>query len=180
VQDLALIKGDFPSNVMASFGNQIPGLYLNYAGVENTRLYSEILGFTLLVLVCSLILFFSKGPITAIVNLMNMKEKTDKNMQIQLLFISTFFICFFAGVNYDYRIPFLTVPLLLSLNQLRAFDGKIWYLLIPSLTIAWTSYNVGALQVVGDALIILLTAAMLIIAFRLGKIKVRDFIARLK
>lgn len=178
VQDLTLIKGDFPSNVMASFGNQIPGLYLNYAGVENTRFHSEILGFTLLILACALIVFFSKGPIAAIVNLMSMKEKDDSNMQIQLLFFSTFSICYFAGVNYDYRISLLTVPLLLSLNELRALGRNIWYLLIPSLVIAWTSYNVGALQVVGDAVIIVLTAALLIVAFRLGKIKAREFIAR--
>ena len=40
-------------------------------------------------------------------------------------------------------------------------------MIIPILIISWTSYNVGFLQVLGDALILFFTAALMIIVFNL-------------
>ena len=167
LKNLVLIKGEFPSNVMASFGNQIPGLYLDYAGIPTSRVSSEILGFVILIMVGISILLFSRGIIPMIQKSLKVQERTDLRFQVQLLFISTFLICFFAGVNYDYRIPFLTIPLLLSLTKLQSLGRRVWFVIIPILIISWTSYNVGFLQVLGDALILFFTAALMIIVFNL-------------
>jgi hypothetical protein len=165
LKNLSLIKGEFPSNVMASFGNQIPGLYLDYAGIPTSRVSSEILGFVLLILAGISILLFSRGIIPMIQKSLILQERNNLYLQVQLLFISTFLICFFAGVNYDYRIPFLTIPLLLSLTKLQSLGRRIWIVIIPILIVSWTSYNVGFLQVLGDGLILFFTAALLILAF---------------
>jgi hypothetical protein len=162
LKDLALIKGTFPNNVMGSFGNQIPGLYLNYAGIEFSRFYGEVIGLLALLVACAVVWILLKEKIYLVVSEVDLRNKFTLSVYLQYLFFCTFLICFFAGVNYDYRIPYLSIPAVLCLGNLRRLKLNLWIVISPLLIATWASYNVGWLQVIGDCSVLLLTAMLIL------------------
>lgn len=162
LKDLILIKGTFPNNVMGSFGNQIPWLYLNYAGIEIPRIYGEIIGYFVLIVAVAVVWILFKGKVSLAVNTIDLRGQFTLSLFLQYLFFCTFLICFFAGVNYDYRIPYLSVPAVLFLGTLRKIKLNLWFVISPLLIATWTSYNVGWLQVIGDCAVLLLTAMLIL------------------
>jgi hypothetical protein len=164
-KDLTLIRGDFPRNALGSFGNQIPGLYLNYAGIEFSRLYADVIGLiSLLVTIAIVWLLFGK-TLLRVSKLFEVERLIGLNTNIQLLFATTFLVCFFAGVNYDYRMPYLTVPVLLVLGNLHSARVNPWFLIVPLFIATWGSFNVGVLQILGDAAFLFLTAILFVLCF---------------
>jgi hypothetical protein len=167
LRDLHLIKGEFPSNVLASFGNQIPWLYLEYVGVTVPRYYGELIGFSL----CftsgfALWILYKKNFLKVAVSSLSHPSSAFV-LVLQFLFFCTFLVCFFAGVNYDYRLPYLSIPALLLLNSFR--DLNPWFLILPLLIATWASYTVGWLQIFGDCAILLLTSGLIIFVLLLSK-----------
>lgn len=167
LRDLKLIKGEFPSNVMGSFGNQIPWLYLDYAGVIVPRFYGELIGFFLCLTAGFAMWILYKKKILKVAVFSLSHPTSAFGLVLQFLFFFTFLICFFAGVNYDYRLPYLSVPALLLLNSYK--DLNPWFLILPLLIATWASYNVGWLQVFGDCAILLLTSGLIIFILSLAK-----------
>lgn len=167
LKDLSLIKGEFPSNVMGSFGNQIPWLYLDYAGIIVPRFYGELIGFSLCLTAGFAVWILYKKKILKVAFFSLSNSNPTFDFVLQFLFFCTFLICFFAGVSYDYRLPYLSVPALLLLNSYR--DLNPWFLILPLLVATWASYNVGWLQIFGDCAILLLTSGLIIFILLLTK-----------
>ena len=167
LRDLNLIKGEFPSNVLGSFGNQIPWLYLDYVGVIVPRFYGELIGLSLC-FTAGFALWILYKKIFLKVAVSSLSHSTSAfELVLQFLFFFTFLVCFFAGVNYDYRLPYLSVPALLLLNSYR--DLNPWFLILPLFIATWASYNVGWLQIFGDCAILLLTSGLIIFVLLLAK-----------
>jgi hypothetical protein len=163
ILDLRRIQGDFPRNVLGSFGNQIPGLYLNYAGFDFSRFYLELIGHCLLILCAVSIWLFLRKPLTRFVYTINLKEKRSFNFYLQVLLFFTFLICFFAGINYDYRLPYVLFPTLLFMGSFSLKTKQIWSIILVLLIISWASYNASWLQVLGDGVLLILVATQLVI-----------------
>ena len=158
LRDIIGIKGEFPDNVRASFGNQIFAGYLNYFGLDISRLLGEIIGL-LAILGCALLLWLtSKSSIIKIVQHFQSKKFYSLNDYVIALFSFSYLICFFAGLNYDYRIPYLTISTILLLPILTSNQISSWPVIFCLLVICWTSFNVGVLQVVGDIFVLILTS----------------------
>ena len=156
--DLIRIKGEFPENVMASFGNQIFGGYLNYLGLDLSRFLRELIGFLAIFLCSSIIWKMRKNELVMIVERFQPKNLSKLTDYIIILFSFSYLICYFAGLNYDYRIPYLTIATLLLLPILISCKINCWPVLISLMIISWTSFNVGALQVFGELIVLVLTS----------------------
>jgi hypothetical protein len=85
-----------------------------------------------------------------------------------LLFI-TFLVCFFSGVNYDYRLPFILIPSLLFLGTSNLQRKQIWSIIALLAIVSWSSYNAGFLQPVGDGVLIVLVVTLIQVFFLLMK-----------
>jgi hypothetical protein len=169
LRDLIQIKGDFPSNVLGSFGNQIPALYLNYVGIPFPRFYKELIGYVLLLFVGLLVSFFFKKQIISFVDSINLKHSMSFRLYLQVLLFITFLVCFFSGVNYDYRLPFILIPSLLFLGTSNLQRKQIWSIIALLAIVSWSSYNAGFLQPVGDGVLIVLVVTLIQVFFLLMK-----------
>ena len=165
LRDLLGIKGEFPDNVMASFGNQIFAGYLNYTGFSIPRFYRELIGLLGILICTQLIWRTGKIKLIKIVQHFQSKNSYAVTDYIIGIFSCSYLICFFAGLNYDYRIPYLSIPTLLLLPILIQYKPVYWPVLVSLILICWTSYNVGVLQVIGDICVLFLTSFWIVLYF---------------
>jgi hypothetical protein len=85
---------------------------------------------------------------------------SDKN-PLQMFGIITFLGCYFAGINYDYRLAFLAVYLLMD-SLGRPYDENFQWFAVLSVGIFWMSYNSWYFQLLGDLLILFFVASLIL------------------
>jgi hypothetical protein len=158
VRDLVGIKEEFPDNVLASFGNQIFAGYLNYVGLDIPRFLREIIGL-LAILGCTILVWLTnRSSIIKVAQHLQSRRFYSLSDYIIALFSFSYLICYFAGLNYDYRLPYLTISTLLLLSVMISNRINCWPLILCLLVICWTSFNVGVLQILGDFFVLILTS----------------------
>ncbi len=151
-----------PWDAKNMFGNIIWGEYLVYAINGSNSHVNYALGTIMGIFFLALpILMILKNQ--RISNQLKFKAESDNLFWCKNLFYVNgivFFSCYFMGLSVDYRLIYLAVPIYCSIElcDLKpTLRVTIIVLLICSL---YASYNVGVLQVFGDAAILLLTAVL--------------------
>jgi hypothetical protein len=140
----------------ASFGNIIWSNYLRGMDVDISSIPGLMIGF---VFTLSLMYLFYLNRTR--VKLKIAFEKVGSTFgYFSTYSLVTFVSCYFAGINFDYRLFFL-LPLPYFLNQ---YPNSIWktFSFILFGLIFWLSFNVGQMQIVGDVLINLVVAALVL------------------
>jgi hypothetical protein len=143
-QDFVLLRSVYVGSWFASFGNNIWGQYLSRFGLELTAITTIGLG-----LLCTGVIFLILNSIRPI------KEKSlgalsrSGVIDYSALFAVTIVIvCYFAGLNYDYRLVFLFPTLQV---MLYGAHQRIRFLIVTLfLASFWLSFNSGYLQPIGD------------------------------
>ena len=159
LMDLSFIPNISVAVADGSFGVQVWGSYLNRLNIPIDVLSSYVFGVALLVItLCSLLFFKSKIVLdTRVFSDFGAKQKFS-SLLFQSSFV-VFFSCYMVGLNYDYRLIFLSTTsigfILLGGNfqKLEFAQGLVWILTIACM---WFSYNSNLLQPVGDFAMILL------------------------
>lgn len=146
--DLRMINSIFIRTWFAAFGNSVWAEYLRKAGAPVSPMVAGVLGLGVSLAIFYLIFINGKQYLTLFKSL-------DFNTDFLNLFtwfsVITFVSCYFAGMNFDYRLVFL-LPLIYLLKELhpRAGTKYIEFLLV---LIYWLSFDVKYLQPLGDILI---------------------------
>lgn len=153
LKDLSFIPNISVAVADGSFGVQVWGSYLKRLNIPIDVLSSYVFGVALLVItLCSLLFFKSK----IILEKRAFSDFGAKQRFSSLLFQSSFvvfFSCYMVGLNYDYRLIFLSTTsigfILLGSNfqKLEFAQGLVWILTIVGM---WFSYNSNLMQPVGD------------------------------
>ena len=153
LSDLSKIKGNFPRNSWASFGNPIFGIYGRKIDYEFSPWVQNLIGLLLLGFTAAFILLLIKKLHIRLPK-ENFETKRDYVESLTRIFSLVFLLCYFASANYDYRLIFLFVPAVFFLvsNELDLVtEGFLTLCLIAT---AWLSYNAGYLQILGDITIL--------------------------
>lgn len=159
IRDLSLIPNISVAVADGSFGLQVWGSYLNMLGIPIDIFRSYIFGFSLLVISWRVLIFF-KSKIS-----LDTKVFSDfgaKQRFASLLFQSSFvvfFSCYIFGLNYDYRLIFLSTAcmgFILMGNNFQKLEFVQNLVLILTIACMWFSFNSNVLQPVGDFAMILL------------------------
>lgn len=114
ILDIARIDSDFPKTWYASFGNPVLGKWLNlfierfnFSFNSIGMIATNFLGFLLFLLVTRLLWKFKKITIK-----FQSKNNSSRYFSLEEIFMvcfgTVFLSCYFAGMNYDYRLVFLS------------------------------------------------------------------------
>lgn len=151
----------FPSGAQNYFGSQIFGEYIWFVIYGpfsmGNFIISSLIGFVLFA-VCLYILILLQRSYHFFPQI-NIGGRNPILISIFLLNFITFFGCYFAGLNIDYRLIFIATAFLAFVNL--EFESQLKYrriLVISLLVILYTSYNTYFLQPVGDVLLLVLTS----------------------
>jgi hypothetical protein len=154
VSDLSRMKGDFPRNAWASFGNPIFGIYFHKIGIDFPDRIQDLIGFSILILTYFAMNLASKVRIIRMPQ-MNFRHVNNSYIDsLAQLFGLVFLLCYFASASYDYRLVFLFIPALYLISA-KDIDKKTRFFLIASLIgTSWFSYASGYFQILGDLAIL--------------------------
>jgi hypothetical protein len=146
--DLELINSIFIETWFAAFGNSIWAQYLLKIGHPLDPIQASLIGLG----VCAIIyvLLLSKGRLL-LSSFRSLEMKKDFLNLFSWFSVGTFIACFFAGMNYDYRLVFL-LPVILLIQGLPRKTIR-YSLFVIVLLIFWLSFNVKYLQPLGDIFI---------------------------
>jgi hypothetical protein len=167
VANFSLIR-TLPSNGnYGAFGNRGIYFYLQDAqlfSIDTPRILGDLVGLVLLMSVIftlALVDFRFKRVFKGL--------KVDGDIDVQNAFLIVGITCYLFGMNYDYRLIYLILPMLVFKERNLFSDKILKYFLI--LTVAWTSFNASLfVQLVGDIVIGSLTGLYLF--FFLRRLKV--------
>ncbi len=163
ILDLTELRSIYIGAWFAAFGNSIWAKYLARLDFNLGVIASTILG---LAITLALVLLLSK---TLRLTQIQIEDTKSLSPTEYLAFFSsiTFLACYFAGLNYDYRLIFLIPSLWFFVEKSASFPNLgILGLFIIAFTF---SYNVGYAQPVGDASINILVAILLLVFLQLAK-----------
>jgi hypothetical protein len=146
--DLKLINSIFIQTWFAAFGNVVWAEYLLKLGIQTNSTWAALLG------LCLALVIYVFFAICAKSSLKIFKElEFEKNFLTLFSWFSvgTFIFCFFAGMNYDYRLVFL-IPVLFLTKNLPKNRTYVYIHSVLVLTF-WLSFNAKYLQPLGDLLV---------------------------
>ena len=159
IHDLDQMSGDIPQPTFVAFGNKVFGLYFEYYGFSLHPLLTHGAGL-LLILICSVtILWLEKRCFLSFardITILRCRSYVDV---VFAVFTLVFFVCFFAGMSYDYRLIFLLVPALLLVSRTKHLHTNT-FLTLLLFAASWGSWNY-IFQPIGDGAIALWCAVLL-------------------
>ena len=165
-RDIRITSAEYPHGTGAQFGLSIWGEYLNSynstRGSDRRNLIISILVFiTLLILVKS----YSNNLFKNL-NIKNL-EHWVKNWRIEfaLLCVFVFASCYFSGMNYDYRLVYVSIPVLVLYQESRALIHHE-VLLRVLILVLWLTYPSGGLEPIGDLILEVCIAIMILLVFK--------------
>ena len=159
LKDLSFIPNISVAVADGSFGVQVWGSYLNRLSIPIDILSSYVFGVSLFVItLCSLLFFKSKIVLdTRVFSDFGAKQRFSSSL-FQSSFV-VFFSCYMVGINYDYRLIFLStasIGFILLGNNFQKLEFAQGLVLILTIVCMWFSYNSNLLQPVGDFAMIIL------------------------
>lgn len=142
IRDLVQVTS-LPQPINAAFGNLSLFYYLDWLGVTTSELTGHILGL-FAVCACILILAYASSKLPWFFK----REVTDYELIASL----TLLFCYYLGMNYDYRLVFVLLPIAIAMQHP---SGKTTLLnaLIVITSILWGSFNLFKWQFFGDVAI---------------------------
>lgn len=159
----------YPNPMFVAFGLPIPGLWVNFFawrfnfGLELGLVQQYVIGiFAFLIVLLYFRLCKGASRFRAMATKIDFESKLEKNI---FLFSSlTYVACFLAGSNFDYRLIFLAVSLvLLNKSVVEAIESKL--LIAVELSALWFTYfYFGAIGAIPVLLSITGNAAQLVLA----------------
>lgn len=153
--------GYFPGDAQNFFGAPIFGEYLQYLiygpNTHSNLFISGLLGILLYWIFCY---FFYR--ISLILPIYPSMSNVFLNRKALILFSMNFLVfasCYLAGLNIDYRLVFIAVPILAFFNlKIEKSSWLKFPLLFVAFLVLYTSYNTYIFQPIGDFFILLLIA----------------------
>ena len=167
--------GNFPSTWYVSFGVQSVGLWIQLA---TQRLIQPDFMMSTSVLMCiglcsqavvTFGVFKAKFFRSTIQEIAKINQSRENNLQINFYrFFSLLFVgCYFAGMNYDYRLIFLALGSIPILSKLQGKERKVFFVL-TLLSLWFSCFFFGikgilfvSIQALGDGAISILVALLL-------------------
>lgn len=151
----------FPSGAQNYFGSQIFGEYIWFVIYgpfsRGNVLVSSLIGLALFVACFYTLLLLQRSYY--FIPKINIGGRNPILISILLLNYITFFSCYFAGLNIDYRLIFLATAFCAFVNLDFLSPLKYRGILVFSLlVILYTSYNTYLLQPIGDIFLLVLTS----------------------
>lgn len=162
----------FPNPTFVAFGLPSPGLWVNFfasrygAPIEFSGPHLYFLGY-LIFFACAYLMHFSslRKRFSLQPQLLSTGPTLSKN--IFLLFSSLYLICFLAGMNYDYRLTFLIISLLLLNVIFPNIQPSRWFLTVQIAALWATIFFFGVTGPIHVFLAILGNICQLILAIYL-------------
>lgn len=147
ILDLAHVTS-LPQPINAAFGNLSLYYYLNWLGVTTSELAGHILGL-LAICICILMFVFANSRLPWL-----LKRKVTSS---ELIASVTLLFCYYLGMNYDYRLVFVLLPIAIAIRSSGGNSGlpKALSVITP---IFWGSFNLFKWQFFGDVAIGVLVA----------------------
>lgn len=143
---LIKLVADFPSTWFISFGLDSLGLYSNLFIREeisqNSPLPSTVvtlIGFSIIAL---MIFFFTKIKITSKIELTT-DLPNNRGSIIYITLLTVFLACFFAGMNYDYRLIYLAALVALTPSILAPSPFKRFVTTSGCIALSFSTYSFG-------------------------------------
>jgi hypothetical protein len=150
IANFSLIVALPSDGTYAAFGNRAVHYYLQAAqfySINTPRVFGDLIGFiTVIMVVLSLMVMNSR-----------FKDifdglKVEKTLNVPNAFMILGISCYMFGMNYDYRLIFLILPLLVIPTRVHKTDKTVKTILV--LTVAYTSFNSALfVQGIGDIVI---------------------------
>ena len=159
IHDLNQMSGDIPQPTFVAFGFKVFMLYFEYYEFSLHPLLSYGTGF-LLILICSVVIIWLEKrrflSFAKDITILQCKNYVDV---VFAVFTLVFFVCFFAGMSFDYRLIFLFVPALLFISRTKHLHTNT-FLTLVLFAASWGSWNF-IFQPIGDVAIALWCAVLL-------------------
>lgn len=159
LRDIAITQTKYPSGSDAQFGFTVWGEYLNKYSSTQVNIYEK---YFISIIVFSVIVLLAHFIIRTGVHTPLSITQTHTWQFVGLwIFLIVSVSCYFAGMNFDYRLIFFAATILLSSKLLVGVQPHTQtnYLI----AILWLSYPSGGLQPVGDLAIEVVIACTAII-----------------
>ena len=158
--DLNQMSVAIPEPTFWAFGNLVFGLYLEYFGYATQRILQNGLGLLLILLCVVSICVLEKYSELNLPKHTNVFKCGGSVDAVFAIFSLVFFVCFFGGMNHDYRLIFLLVPALIL--TLRTTENSFTNRALAATLFAasWGSWN-SIFQPIGDVAIALWCAVLL-------------------
>lgn len=147
--DLQLIQSSFPSGEWAKFGVSVWTRYLEVVNVsEHGETIANISGTFIFIFIFAVTVTVLKRQHISI----SSEAKGDIKDRIYFyLFFGTHLVCYFFGMNYDYRLVFFVVA---SIIYLQSFvskkDSLHKVVLVMTILSVWLTYPSSGLTPIGD------------------------------
>ena len=168
VKDLTLLRTIYVDVWFAAFGNTVWAKYLVVIGVNLNSIATNILG----ICVTVILVIFLKSLIPKS-SLDEIEIKLSSTNEFFAFFSSIVFLsCFFAGMNFDYRLVFL-IPALSFVSEIRSSVLTRSYLILFLIAFLF-SFSVKILQPIGDLAVNLLVAFMLLFVLSNRKVLIKS------
>jgi hypothetical protein len=158
VQDIKLI-GNFPSGTSGKFGFNLWSLHFEE---ESRFVGNQVQSFVIntLVFTFTISLFFMSLKFKLIdeIKLRDWQKSFPRNSTTISFFAVVLITCFFAGLNFDYRLIFFAALNLLIVKKVSGRSSKMLYLY--SLSVLWLTYPSAGLAPIGDLLLEMFVVAI--------------------
>jgi hypothetical protein len=163
LRDIKITESSYPQGATGQFGIKVWGEYLNlYNWTSGSEARNLFLGIVILFLCC--------------IVMMSMSRIVRQSQDIAPIwgkgsgqfFIVTFVCCYLMGMNFDYRLTILAFALLAYLKSINELN-RHWLILFLTSSL-WLSFPSGGLQPIGD-LVLELGIAILIISIWISRKK---------
>ena len=132
-----------PGDGYVQFGSGVLSHYFTHLGLEVSSMFS--IGFGILVPLVLGIFVFHRSKLTGnILTLGSLFIFTSLNKSLFFTTVSTVFIaCYFAGLNFDYRLVFLAIPGVILLQSATGTKVNLYFLHTSLLVALWGSAALG-------------------------------------
>jgi len=152
LRDIAITKADYPHSSGGQFGFTVWGEYLNgYSSTQINEIQKYILSFLVFVLILLVGICFYQRTQSFVMNGPKPLTKPHWESFAFKIFLVVSISCYFAGMNFDYRLIYLAATLLLVKRNFSNVHPE--YVNVCILAALWLSFPSGGLQPIGDALI---------------------------
>lgn len=160
LRDLTLLNTIYVAGWNATFGNNIWASYLTMLDIKLSTFASSILGFSITAILVIILHFIIPNS-----QIHEYKFRSSSTTEYFASFSMIIFLaCFFAGINFDYRLVFL-IPALWLVSENVGLGLFKFYSFLHVVTFVF-SYPVLKFQPIGDLSINLIVALMILIIFR--------------
>ena len=151
-QDLMNSRGRIPADLNGSFGNTAFSLYLShiYPSLNFSFMSGSLLGLFQLFMTFTFLKVCVRAKVQFFPPSTTPQFQRSAVGRVQVFFILTFLVCYFAGMNYDYRIIFVLIAAVIEINRLNLNGNSGLPLTVVTIFSAWFSTVSGVFQPIGD------------------------------